>query len=399
MLQMDLPPASKSIPRIGVEEWAPPILLDLGVPADQKILADLAVGGRVTRIIDPVDILAGSMYQMNHPWLPVDESHRRNYVEQIVSKGDSFGTWVYYNWSGIVQRFTDIDTHRQLLRSRDRDLVTSDQSELLAKKRIVFVGLSVGSKALESVAEAGIGSDYILSDGDYVDPRNLNRLGFPFSSVGQSKTSEAAKRVSERDPWVRMQLIGRFCQDHVPLLEGADLIVEEVDDMRTKALLRVAAHDFRIPLVMAADVHNRSVVDIERHDLRDRSNITFSGRIALESARSLAEGGELSPAENRRWMLAHAGTRNLTTQMMRSVMQVGSRLDGMPQLGMTATRGGANIALVAREILLGKEVRSGRYADSPDKTFKVPSGSTVSDYVSTLFALRKFVRKGSPQGS
>jgi hypothetical protein len=77
---------------------------------------------------------------------------------------------------------------------------------------------------------------------------------------------------------------------------------------------------------------------------------------------------------------------------MESVLQVGNTLSGLPQLGTTATKGGAAAAVTAREILLGHDVPSGRHIEAK-------KGSRIraaADFIKTLRIATK-ARKSSKQ--
>jgi hypothetical protein len=292
-----------------------------------------------------------------------------------------------------LSRFPDKADHQNLRTSRDRNLKTADEQDSLFGETIAVIGLSVGSKALGSLVEGGIGGSYIIGDGDFLDPTNINRIDAGYTDVGLSKVDIAAKKISEKDPWLeQIHLKSGLHADQADTLAQANLIVEEVDNLAVKALIRLKAQEYGIPLVMAADIADRSVIDVERYDVQDRKNLMFNGRITPAQALEISRG-DLSPGENSRYMLKHTGVRHLSTRMMKSVMAIGSELGGLPQLGTTATKGGADVAFAAREILLGRTMSSGRYVDDPRRTFKLPrSEASLLETAKTAVKLVKHAR-------
>ena len=84
------------------------------------------------------------------------------------------------------------------------------------------------------------------------------------------------------------------------------------------------------------------------------------------------------------------GLKNASTRLLQSMLDIDTGLAGMPQLGTTATMGGALGAVVAREILLDKKLESGRYVFSAKKTLNLQASGTLAE---TFAAVRKFSKK------
>lgn len=381
------------------QQWSEPQMFDLSNSDDWERMKGLLESGAVRSKHDPVSILAMELAKYNFPGEGTHSTARRQFVDDALAQGDAFGTWVYYPWSGVVSRFPNREDYQNLRTARNRDLITDNEQTQLLQKRIAVVGLSVGSRALAELVESGIGGEYIIADADHIETTNLGRLAAGYTSVGETKIDDAAKTISQKDPWAKQVHLrqGLGAQDLARMAELGqlpDLIVEEVDDMATKALIRLFAEEHGIPVVMAADIHDKSVVDVERYDLKDSKAVPFLGRMSRQDVQELAaQAGQLSPAANEQAMLKHAGVRHLSVRMMRSVMAIGTRLSGMPQLGMTANRGGSNVALIAREILLGRGPKSDRYPDTPRKTLGLGREHSVLTGIKTAVSLVQHVRK------
>lgn len=374
------------------QPWSQPEMFDLSNGADQVRLEERLKDGAVREIHDPLPIVAQALCEYEHPETKGRPDQQEEYLRSIAEQGEEFGTWVLFPWSQRLSRFPDREDHQKLRTSRNRDLITTEEQQDLLTKKVAVLGLSVGSKALSSLVEGGIGGTYIIGDADHLDPTNTNRIDAGYTEVGESKVDIAAKKISEKDPWLeQIHLRDGMRPEDSDILAGAELIVEEVDNLAIKALVRLIAEKHGIPLLMATDVADKSLIDVERYDLSDGKKIMFNGRISREEAERISTA-QLTMAENMNLMMKHVGVKHLTTRLMRSVMAMGVRLGGLPQLGMTATKGGADVSFAAREILLGHPLASGRYADSPRKTFRLGREASLAEGGRTALQLVKHVK-------
>jgi hypothetical protein len=338
---------------------------------------------------DPLDIVTRELFEHNHPEHRGDRDKLLEFQAEALNQGVEFGTWVVFPWSGILSRFPDREDYRQLRTSRNRNLITDEEQAVLFDARIAVLGLSVGSKAVEALVESGIGGEYVLADNDQIEATNLNRLSAGYTDLGNHKADNAAIGISEKDPWIDITLLrDGLTVETAREISDCDLIVEEMDNLPAKALARITARDHQVPLVMAADIGKKSVVDIERYDTEDATKIIFNGKIDENQAALLASG-EVSHAENMRLMARHTGLKHLTKRLMDTVTLIGTKVNGIPQLGMTATRGGTNIAYAAEDILLGRELPSGRYVDSPRSVYRQSREHSLVETVKSAINLKK----------
>src|SRR5690606_24320089 len=70
-----------------------------------------------------------------------------------------------------------------------------------------------------------------------------------------------------------------------------------------------------------------------------------------------------------KYILNLLGTENLPTRVLASLNQLGTTLVGRPQLNGTVTIGGGIATYIARQIILGGKLESGRYKISLDQAF------------------------------
>lgn len=154
--------------------------------------------------------------------------------------------------------------------------------------------------------------------------------------------------------------------------------------MPAKALMRIVARRHGIPLVMASDVGDKSIIDVERYDI-DKDTKPFHGNVSESDLQALANG-EMPEAAMRKLPAKIIGIRNVTTRMLQSVMQIGETIPGMPQLGSAATVGGVLASTVAREIILDRAMPTGRYIFSPKQTLKLQPQATIPEALRTAAA-------------
>ncbi|QQS19865.1 ThiF family adenylyltransferase [Candidatus Saccharibacteria bacterium] len=375
------------------DDWQPPQIFKLDSPVEEIRFEALLRAGKVTGFRAQTEPLANDLFTYLYPADKKNQDMRREFHQSVIEQGQTFGSYVFFPWSGEIVLYLDEEDHRGVRNYRDRDLRTRDQQRTLREKTIACIGLSVGSKAARSMVQSGIGNHYVIGDGDTLDSSNLNRIDGTVRDVGASKVAILARHISEVDPWIKQTHLpdGFHAGDERVLLKaGVDIIVEAVDDMSAKALLRLFAERRRIPLIMPADLHDKSMIDVERHDLRDKKRkLPFMGRISRADTIRISEF-PISEAEKESLMLAHTGATNLSVRMMQSVMSRDAHLGGMPQKGATATRGGADVEFAAAEILLGHDLPTGRYYDNPRDTFNLGPEHNLLTWIRTALAVKSY---------
>ena len=140
----------------------------------------------------------------------------------------------------------------------------------------------------------GLAGELRLADFDTIELSNLNRLPGTVLDLGVNKAVAAARRIAEIDPYLRVVVVPEGIQpDNLgSFLDGLDLVIEECDSLDVKLLVREAARDRRIPVVM--ETSDRGVLDVERFDLEPERPI-FHGLLpgrALVGPRGLSHRAE-----------------------------------------------------------------------------------------------------------
>lgn len=351
--------------------WEEPDCYDLNDSGDRRQMYGREMMQLATKH-GRAEEIARELFHMRHPDRADDATGEERFVESIVKQGDRFGKWFYFPWSNSLVQYPDEEDLRALLSFRNRELITDQEQRKLGAATIAHVGLSVGLKVLEETVHMGMGRKLIIADHDTVSLTNLNRLNAGMESVGMRKTDVAGIRVSELNPYIsQVHLPEGVSPDTLAVLERRrpDVIYEHVDHLPTKVLMRQTAGRLAVPLVMATDIGDRSLIDVERYDISDTE--PFLGRLSPEEIAMIEKGG-LNLQETMRLVVEIIGHENISVRMAQSLGRIGVTLGGIAQLGTTAAAGAAYAAVAGRDILLGRPLASGRYELSPQGTFGGP---------------------------
>lgn len=273
---------------------------------------------------------------------------------------DDYGVWVYYPWKSILIHLVGEEDFIELRTSRNMYKITPAEKKLLSKKVVGVIGLSVGqSVSLTMAIERNFGI-LRIADFDTLELTNLNRIRSGLDSLGLLKTTMVAREIAEIDPFLEVEIFSSgITKDNIAqFLEGnkkMDLLIEECDSLDIKILARLEAKKKGIPVLM--DTSDRGMIDIERFDLEPERKI-FHGKIDIEDPSSL-EG--LPYEEKIPFILELIGAKKMSPRLKSSMIEVGESITTWPQLASDVTLGGAITTKIARQILLGEAVMSGRY--------------------------------------
>ncbi|MEJ5293219.1 MAG: HesA/MoeB/ThiF family protein [Candidatus Methanosuratincola sp.] len=125
----------------------------------------------------------------------------------------------------------------------------------LKASKVAVIGVGgLGSPASLYLAAAGVG--YIrLIDCDVVDLSNLNRQVLHWSSdLGRPKVESAAMKLSQLNPEIAVDPVNEALTiDNVTeLLKGIDVVVDGLDNLKSRFLVNQTCVDLRVPYVYGA---------------------------------------------------------------------------------------------------------------------------------------------------
>ncbi|MEO8785047.1 MAG: ThiF family adenylyltransferase [Candidatus Saccharimonadales bacterium] len=322
---------------------------------------------------DKIDLAIDELYDIAYP-AQKDSKQQADvdqFGEQLTSgKANRWGSWFYYPWINTLVHVPPVKEFRALRTSRNRNLITAEEQLKLYDATILIVGMSVGSNVVEALVSQGVGGKFILVDMDIIEPSNLNRIRSPYHHVGLHKVDAVSRKIWEIDPYIEVVgYMDGLNEENIKLIlehNQVDIIIDEMDELRMKVILRQEAKNAKLPVIMAADDGDNALVDIERYDL-EASTPIFNGQIPEEIINRLLSDkiarAELGMIIGRYFV----GADNIPLRMYQSLAEVGKSLPSWPQLGGAAALSGVTLTYVARKILLGSKIKDGRALVSLDE--------------------------------
>ena len=146
------------------------------------------------------------------------------------------------------------NTERYIRQMRLPEIGQEGQDKLLRSSVLCVGAGGLGSPALLYLAAAGVGRIGII-DFDRVDESNLQRqILFSTEAVGRPKAAEAAKRLRELNPHIKIEYHDEElnAQSAARLFPAYDLILDGTDNFETKFLINDAAVKFCKPWIYGA---------------------------------------------------------------------------------------------------------------------------------------------------
>ena len=131
-------------------------------------------------------------------------------------------------------------------------------------------------------------------------------------------------------------------------------MVEECDSFDMKIMIREAARERRLPVLMATS--DRGLVDVERFDLEP-------GRPILHGLLGRVDAALLSSLPSRDrvpYMLRHLNASRSSPRLIASLVEITKTLSTWPQLAADVTLGAAAVTEAVRRIGLQQTLRSGQ---------------------------------------
>ncbi|MFE4872035.1 ThiF family adenylyltransferase [Streptomyces sp. NPDC056682] len=341
----------------GASESFRPVVLDPARPADAAALAGLRDSSGVREVHDRIEDQVEELLRCLAPQDPFGSRSRSCAVAEVMGgQPDAYGRWVWYPWSSRLVHVLPKDEFRLVRTDRNRDKITREQQQVLLRRRVGIIGLSVGSSAALACAMEGVGGAFRLADFDRLGLSNLNRLRAGVHELGVEKSVLCARRMYELDPYLDIEVfrggvtadtIGDFFGDGAGG-DGLDLLVEECDTAWVKVAAREHARRRQVPVLM--DTNDRGLLDIERFDLEPDRPL-FHGRTSPLSADDVRN---LDREATIRFLLTIVDEQRLSPAMTDALTRVGHSLSSWPQLASGVMLGAALITDTARRILLGE---------------------------------------------
>jgi molybdopterin/thiamine biosynthesis adenylyltransferase len=314
------------------------------------------------KVVDAFTSAIREFFFVTNPTLRSGQPEAEAAFQAYAATNTTRPIWIYYPWRNVVVKTVPEGTYFILRTARNRNVITREEQIKYRAASVGVIGLSVGSAIVSALVMSGGPQQLKIADFDIVEITNLNRLRAKLIDVETEKVVVAAREVWELDPFAKIQTWekGVTRDTLAEFLSGApklDMVIDEMDSLDLKVRLRFAAREAGIPVLMATDIGDRAILDIERYDLDPKLAI-FNGRVPeLETA-------NLEKLTFPEWMgfaMKIVGEEAHDERMTASVSLVGKELAGVPQLGPTASVAGMSITYAIRKMTAGANVPSGRY--------------------------------------
>ena len=318
-----------------------PLVLDVSRRSDREVLRVLREDGSL-QLFDQLE-------EQRHQLTEIKPSPVRNLTEEG-------WRWIYYPWRRAAVRLLGPRSFAALRFDRNHNKITREEQAKMRTLRVGVVGSSAGHSIAHLLAMEGLVGELRLADFDTVELTNLNRIPGGVLDLGVNKAIVCARRIAEIDPYLRVwaNTEGVTRENLESFMDGLDLVVEECDSLDVKFLVREAARDHGIPVLM--ETSDRGVLDVERFDLEPERPI-FHGLLGDMNSEKLAG---LTLAEKGPYVLRLLGASEVSSRGAASLFELGFTITGWPQLASEVTLGAVTIATAVRRFALGGHLPSGR---------------------------------------
>jgi hypothetical protein len=342
---------------LDADSWGP-IVLDCGSRTDRAIAERLAAGEVQT--FDRLELQRAELRELRPP-----------VSDELLTETPRY---VYYPWRRALVKIVGPKSFELLRLDRNRNKITREEQARLREFRIGVVGLSVGHAIAHLLAMEGLCGELRLADFDDIAVSNLNRIPASLLDVGINKTVTAARRIAEIDPYLPVSIwkSGVTAENVGAFLDGLDLVIEECDSLDIKVLLREAARERRIPVIM--ETSDRGLLDVERFDL-DPDRELFHGLLSGVSTSAIAG---LSMRDKVPYVLQILEPQQVSTRGAASLVEVGKSLSTWPQLAGDVTLGAATTAAAVVRLVRDGQLPSGRLRVDTEALLSTLSDPVIS---------------------
>lgn len=350
-----------------------PAIFNFKLEKDRRAVAKFFSARKVLSVSDDYEEQLRELFGIQHPsWVyaPDFGAKFKGYHKSLQQKAlpkkslAEHGRWVFYPWLGSLVHILSEPDFQLVRTARNRNLITKVEQEKFYNATIGIGGLSIGSSVAAAIVLQGGGRRIRLADMDRLALTNTNRVKAGIENLGSLKVVVTARQVYEMNPYAKVEIFpdGLTPQNIGKFFSGLDIMIDELDNLAVKFLIREEAKKHRIAVVMAADNGDNSVVDIERYDLNPKTPY-FHGRMGKVTYEQLLALDKFGIGK---MITKHVGPENVTGRMQESLLQMGKTIVSWPQLGGAALMNGSAVAYCVRKILNGQPVESNRAIVSLD---------------------------------
>ena len=352
------------------QSWSP-------VPVSQSDLEKFLANNPSIKIIDQLDSLLLELFELRNPKYRFGGDYKiefKKFKKDFSKNNVNFSGWFYFPWTNYLINYLPEKEHQELRTGRNRNLITADEQDKYYQACVGILGMSVGSHVALTIAMTGGAKFFRIADLDIISGSNLNRIRSGFSCIGVSKVKVVARQIFEINPYAKIEIfpVGINEKNMPEFVNGKNdkkrinILIEEMDNPYLKIQIREFVKPLGIPVIMAADNGDGVVVDVERFDYDKNYPILHNIIPGINSGLFKS----VKPQELPQVIAKMAGAKYASARMLESVKEVGKTLFSWPQLGTAATLCGSSLSNLARRIIVGEKIKSGRYLIDEKKMFK-----------------------------
>lgn len=350
-----------------------PIIFSFADEQQKEKVMTLLKSGAIQHVTDDYEEQVLELFAINNPTLvytPAFKTATGAHLATLVKQKPLWqqGNWVYFPWISTLTHILAENEFQRVRTARNRNLITETEQSKFYNATIGIGGLSVGSSVALAIALQGGGKHFRLADFDKLSLSNTNRVRAGIENLGIEKVYVTARQIYLTNPYAIVEVVvdGLTPENIEKFFTGEpklDIVIDELDNLAVKYLIREQAKKHGIAVIMAADNGDNAVVDIERYDL-DPNTPFFHGRMGEVSYEMLKNLDKFGIGKT---ITKHIGAENVTEAMQQSLLEMGKTIVSWPQLGGAALINGAAVAYCVRRILNKQSIENNRSLISLDE--------------------------------
>lgn len=358
-----------------------PRIFNLSKPGDQRALHALVRAHKIETVSDSFVEQLEEYFQICNPTKVYTSEFKelfQEYLCQTKTKSPLWqqGKWIYYPWSLTLVHVLAEDAFWKVRTARNRNLITEAEQKKFYDAVVGIAGMSVGNSVALSIVLQGGARHLRIADFDTLALSNTNRIRTGIESLGLSKVVMTARQIYAINPYAKIEIFseGLNPQNVKKFFAGypkLDVVIDEIDNLAVKYLIREQARKYRLPIVMGADNGDNAVIDIERYDKNPRLKF-FHGKMGKVNYAMLKNLDKFGIGKK---IAKHLGSSTITLRTKASFMEIGKTIVSWPQLGGAAQLNGSGVAYAVRKIITGEPLTEKRAIISFDEKF-IPHYST-----------------------
>lgn len=296
--------------------------------------------------------------------LQIEEAKKIPWIKQRINhlKPRDLGSWIFFPWRNSLVRLLKKDFFLDVKSSRNLFLLTNPEQKKYSGLKIGIAGMTVGSMIARTLVLETCGSYYKLADNDNISISNLNRLDASVCDLNKSKVILASEKLYEINPYLTIKVYksGITKQNVNSFFSNPqlDIVIEEVDDLAVKVLMRRQAKKTKTPLIMATALESIVLLDYEAYG-REENEKPFHGELSQKELRGLSSKSLEKKSVGARRIIPN---KFFSQRLKNSFSELGKTINAFPQLAAGTLLRGAAVAFFIKELFIfNTKIKSGRY--------------------------------------